>query len=711
MPFHPDEQPEVQPEVAAVEVVEVETVDLPSLSTRIKWYEEWEESTRTGQKEARLDRDYYDNKQWTKQDAQTVRDRKQPVITKNRIARKVNTVLGEEIRKRIDPVAFPRTQDHTDSAKVATDALRFVEEEQKFDDVRSAVFKNMLIEGYGGAYKNITQDEDGDYKHELIHVEWDRLFYDPRSRSPDFSDAKYLGIVVWKDVDDAKLDYPDFAAELQSAVNTNRQGGLTQTMEDTPRQWMDETRQRVKIVEMYFRIGQDWYRSDFTEGLDLEKPDRTYLQDEKRRHTLCPLNMVSCYVDQDGIRYGVVRQLRSPQDEINKRSSKALHQINVKQVVAERDAIVDPDKFMSQLAKPDGFAEVEPGRMADGSVQIVDGMQLAAAHVQLLQEAKAEIDSIGPSSSNIPDLPETASGRAIIARQQAASQEMGPAFDNLRKWTRRQFEYDWLCVRLFWTEEMWLRVTDDNELSGYRFVSINRPLTRAERFQELMEEEKGLDPAKALKISAGNFAKRIASDTQAVLQQQAQQIQQLQQEAQQLGIQPPQVSQPDPQQVMLSHPLMQEQITLNQVDQMLVDIIMSEVPDTATVEEEEFDKISAVMQPVIAARPELGPFFMELLVQMSSLRDKNDILEKMREPPDPKEQEAKQAQIQAQMQEMAAQIQVLQSAAQLNQAKAAKAGADAQVVTAKVESEISENEANAMKLSADAGVTAAGAGG
>ena len=48
-------------------------------------------------------RDYYDGKQWTAAEIDTLRKRKQPVITDNRIKDKVEYLLGLERRTRTDP--------------------------------------------------------------------------------------------------------------------------------------------------------------------------------------------------------------------------------------------------------------------------------------------------------------------------------------------------------------------------------------------------------------------------------------------------------------------------------------------------------------------------------------------------------------------------------------------------------------------------------
>lgn len=683
----------------AAEPADVVEVELPDLSTRKEWFEDWEESTSEAQKLARRDRAYYDNDQWTQDQVEELKRRAQPVLTKNRIARKINFILGEEIKKRVDPVARPRTPQHVDSARAATDALRYVEEDQKFDTVRSLVLKNCLIEGFGGALKEVEQDDDGTYKHVLRHVEWDRLFYDPHSRAPDFNDALYRGVVAWMELEDAIALYPDAEEALRQAISRDIGGTAGDTTEDAPRRWVDSKRKRVKIVEMYFRQGKDWYKACFTEAADLVEPSKTYIMDEKGRHSVCPLVMMSCYVDAEGMRYGVVRQLISPQDEINKRSSKALHLLNVSGVIAEDGVVLDPEQFMAELAKPDGFATgVAPNALKDGSVQIREGSQLAQGQLQLLQEAKADIDTIGPSSSTLPDIPESASGRAFLARQSAASQELGTIFDQLRAWTLAVFTLDWYCIRQYWTDEMWFRVSDDRELTGYRFVQLNGRVTRVQRFQQAIKE--GAAPPKALEIAAGNAAPLVMRDVQMMMQQMQQQMQVVAQQAQAMGQPPPQMQPPQADQLLLQHPLMQEVVTVNQIDQTLVDLVIDQGPETAVLMDEQFDTLTQMMPVVIQNRPDMAQKMVELIIRASQLPDKREILEMLSKPPDPQQMQQQQQAQQMQMAMVKSQIDVATTKAGLQQAQTAKTAAEAQAIPPATQAEAAERMANAKSKQA-----------
>ena len=159
-------------------------------------------STESARAEAELHRAYYDGEQWTANELAALRARNQPAITDNRIKDKVEYLLGLERRTRTDPRAFPRNPSDEKAAEAATDALRYVADDNDFAQVRSAVAENMLVEGYGAAEVIIERGAKMP-KVSIKRIRWDRFYYDPYSMDGDFSDANYLGIVTWMDAAEA----------------------------------------------------------------------------------------------------------------------------------------------------------------------------------------------------------------------------------------------------------------------------------------------------------------------------------------------------------------------------------------------------------------------------------------------------------------------------------------------------------------------------
>ena len=83
----------------------------------------------------------------------------------------------------------------------------------------------------------------------------------------------------------------------------------------------------------------------------------------------------------------------------------------------------------------------------------------------------------GPNPSLIGQTQGQASGRAIMAQQQAGMAELAPLYDSLRDWTNRVYRAMWCRIRQFWTEPRWIRVTD--AVGQREFIAINRVVGHA----------------------------------------------------------------------------------------------------------------------------------------------------------------------------------------------------------------------------------------
>src|SRR5690554_4460732 len=80
-----------------------------SVEQLVKDYENFVEVKAQEIEEQRVFRHYYHGDQWTAEERKTLSDRKQPVITSNRVGRKIDAVVGLVERMRTDPKAYART--------------------------------------------------------------------------------------------------------------------------------------------------------------------------------------------------------------------------------------------------------------------------------------------------------------------------------------------------------------------------------------------------------------------------------------------------------------------------------------------------------------------------------------------------------------------------------------------------------------------------
>lgn len=586
----------------------------PDLARLRRMFEEARDMTQAARLESTTDQDYYDTKQWTAAEKTALADRGQPDTIFNRIKPAINGIIGVTEQGRSEPRAFPRTPKDEDSADVATDVLRFIADQNRFNRTKQDCFLDLLVPGTMAAL--ITADRDGQIQ--VNQIRWEEFFADPRSRRKDHKDARYLGIAKWMYADDVQAMYPDKKADIGNVVDA---GGMdvSESFQDRPEAgwggWVDRGKRRMMVVELYHREAGQWMRCVYHGGGLLDYGPSSYL-DQKGRPD-CPIEAQSAYVDRENNRYGVVRDMRGPQDEINKRRSKLLHLLSVSQIQAVDPSAIEVDSNVArkEAARPDGVIPFGWQKVATSD--------MAAGNAQLLIEAKSEIERMGPNPAVVGRDNADASGRALQARTQAGLIELGLIYGGLEDWELRVYRQMWARAKQFWNAPMYIRVTDDEDAP--KFVGINQPKGQPQ-----------LDPT-----------------GQPVMDQQGQPVE----------------SEPQ------FHPESGEPVFgyKNPIAEMDVDIVLETTPDTANLQQEQFNELVrlAGSNPALA---QSIPF--DIWLDMSNIPHKRQIKDRIKQA---QEQAAK---VQAEAAEIAkaqamAKIEETQASAALKGAQAGNEHADA----------------------------------
>jgi hypothetical protein len=390
---------------------------------------------------------------------------------------------------------------------------------------------------------------------------------------------------------------------------------------------------------MYHLEGGQWMRCVFTKAGYLEpKAPSPYLDEDGKPEN--PIKSISLYVDRDNNRYGAVRVMISPQDEINKRRSKGLHLITMRQVRASRSVSEDPEKIRKEMAKPDGIILAE-----DGEFEVLPTNDMAAANLALLQEAKNEIDLLGANAALAGKNENDMSGRAILAQQQGGMVEVARMFDRLRSLSISVYRAVWNRIRQLWTNERWVRITDDE--NNLRFVGLNQQVTVQMLAQEAMQGDQKAVAKFGQLVGTQLMQAAMAGDQNA--------------------------------QVMIGSFVQQsgQQVveTRNAVNELDVDIVIDEGMDTPSVQAEQFETLAKIMPGLV----NLPPPYAKMLIQASNLRDKEKMLETLEEmtsqpPVDPAQEQMKQIAVAG----AAAEVENTQADTQLKQSQAANQGATQQ---------------------------------
>lgn len=173
------------------------------------WWQEAVDTYAPARAQHIRDEEYYDGDvagdgygHWTRAQLTKLLNRNQPPVTRNFICRKVNGISGVEQRTRSEPRALPRTPKDQKAAEIATDCLRFIKEKTRWSNIKS----EKVLEGVKIGFAAVEIGGAKDHVP-VTPIQWKEFFFDPRSRALDFSDARYLGVAKWLDMDVAKATY------------------------------------------------------------------------------------------------------------------------------------------------------------------------------------------------------------------------------------------------------------------------------------------------------------------------------------------------------------------------------------------------------------------------------------------------------------------------------------------------------------------------
>jgi len=583
---------------------EEQKFDGKGIETYKRWFRNAEETHQKARALAHRDRDWYDNYddgQWDEREKQILLRRGQPVVTMNRIKRKVNFLCGIEQKSRSDPKAYPRKPQNTEQAQVATDVLDYIENTVRFDNVASASFKSLCIEGIA-AVDVCYEEGEGAAGIVAKEIDYDQFFYDPRSRRPDYSDARYLGYHNWYDLDDALAMFPD-NEEAAAALKGSLSGETTdEGYDDKPRfRWGDAERQRVRLACMYWKDAKgEWNYVYFAGGGIIEEGPSKYLTDKGK--TDCPIIAASAYVTRENERYGTVRDMISPQSEMNYRRSMALFLMKNRRVWSAAGVFNPDQNIKEEIARAD--AHIIANGQFGTEWGFIESQSEVAQNFELLQDAKGEIDVQGPNSGLQGRGVENQSGRAIQAQQNAGLAEENTLFDTHNDWKLRVYRAFWARAKQFWTEEMFIRISDDDAPGGARFTPVNASPQSAMMAQQPPQPMQGQpQPPQPMGVPGMGMGPQPVQPPMPQMGGMPDMMAMMGGMGGMPGMEPPKV---------------------NALAEMDVDIVIEAAPDMLTLQHEQFEQLADMAGKGVPIPP-------DVLLEASQIRNKKKLIERLKQ--------------------------------------------------------------------------------
>jgi len=490
-----------------------ELVDVKQLAN---WWHQARQAHAENRAEQAIDEDFADGIQWSNDQRQILEQRGQVPLVFNEIKPAINHLIGLERRNKIDFSVLPREESDSEAANVKQQLLKYLSDTSRFPFVRSQAFGDAVRAGQGWLEIGLRADPTNEPL--FVRAEtWRNVWVDPHSQTNDLSDARFVFRSKILDLDTAIAMFPQHEALLKQESGEFQHLQTDAEFYDTlrtPYQQPEyypittglqsyDARKAVRLVEAWYRkpervtrisgrfnglydakdpamtravaqgyatlhdsVAQVMYVAFFTAGEHL-----LYHSQSPYRHNRFPFVPVYAYRrGYDGLPYGVVRNARDAQLDLNKRRSKALFLLSTNKVIADKGAVDDPDAFELDAASPDQVVWIKPGSRMD----FQSNAQLADSHVQMgLQDGEYIRQITGVTAENLGLETNAISGKAILAKQTQGTVATADLFDNLRLATQLCGELLLSLVEQFYTEAKVFRITGDQ--GAPTFVAVNQP--------------------------------------------------------------------------------------------------------------------------------------------------------------------------------------------------------------------------------------------
>jgi|TARA_B110000438_G_scaffold147204_1_gene141796 hypothetical protein len=462
--------------------------------------------------------DYYQGEQWDADDASALEAEGRPALTINTILPTVNTILGEQSTRRADIQFKPRRGGDQEVANTLTKLYMQIADNNKLDWVEQQVFSDGLIMD-GRGFFDVRMDFSDHVEGEVRITAKDPLdiLIDPDAKDADPKNWTEVFETKWMTLDEIEELYGKKPAERLLFVAENGMSfgpdsveyhesrfGETENGDDHfgPGVPGDDEYRNVKSLRVVERQHKKVSRADFF--VDPDTGDQRQCPEEwkeakckkfAKQHNLTlvskmirqvrwtvtcdkvvlhdgwsPYNDFTivpffCYFRR-GKPFGVVRNLLSPQEQLNKIASQELHIVNT---TANSGWMVESGSLIGMTADDLEEHGAETGLVLEYARGTTPPMKITPNTIptgldRIAAKAAANIQTIsGVTDSMLGTDSAEVSGIAIQAKQNRGAVMIQVPLDNLRKARQYLAEKVLNLIQTFYSEQRIIQVTNEDD--------------------------------------------------------------------------------------------------------------------------------------------------------------------------------------------------------------------------------------------------------
>lgn len=431
-----------------------------------------------------MDCDYYDGAQTSVEVIQRLKEAGIPPQDSNLIKPTINAVLGIEARSRTD---YKITSDDESQAEIAeglSARIKEVEAESRADRAMSDAYSSMIRAGVG--WIEVSREFDPlKYPYRVREIHRNDIYWDWTAREPDLSDARYLRRNKWVDRDQAARMFPDQAELIGNSwsgwnnldvyegsdTRMARAYEIEQAWGQGQEDYLNRSSGMVRLSELWYRHLEDSYVLALPDGKSIEyREDNPYHQAAISRglvqvqKALLPRMRVAIWLgphklmdvpsplphrdfpyvpfwcfrkDRSRTPYGLIRDMRGPQDQILDLDILLYEVLNSVKVEVDNDALDLSQNTYQEVAHNisslRSMTVLNAQRRNAGGFKVTREHALAAQVFQLVEERKHRIEAVsGVYRAMLGASTQASSGVAINNLVEQGSTVLAEPNDNFR---------------------------------------------------------------------------------------------------------------------------------------------------------------------------------------------------------------------------------------------------------------------------------------
>jgi hypothetical protein len=484
------------------------------------------------QAEARDDFNFRDGDQWSTDEKQILAEELRPILTFNLTKSHVDLIMGMNEDNRVIHRATPFEPTDTFLCDVLNDLSDFVSQTENFEEEEDGALESAAICGRGWCAIDFQPDPRrfGNITLSLLDVPVHEVHFDPAARRPGLEDASYLVWDRWMTQEDFKIRFPKVgAAKLEGIINDTAtisgtsdpvSSDLGLPISDDPTSdyerpldsdinFYDRNKSMIRIVHMeYWEYYKKYFaynpetgafeeipsmpsKAQKVEFFDTFGEDMTietmydkrvkwlqFVGDEILFDDVSPLpfpgfSLVPMFAYRDASKrsnnhYGLVRLMKDPQREVNKRWSQALNMLNQQVqpgVYAETDAFVDEAQALQSMKVAGDITWVNAGSLTGGKIKERTVPTFPNAPMQMeqfSQDIMKKITGINPDLLG-QDRGRQEPGVVVRMRQQQGMTLLKPLFRNFNFMKKEIFKRKLAIIMEYMPDKQILQVLGQNE--------------------------------------------------------------------------------------------------------------------------------------------------------------------------------------------------------------------------------------------------------